>query len=190
MSPRTKEQFKTIRGEKANLILRAALGLFAGRGYASTSVSMIAKEAGISKGLMYNYFKSKEELLAEIVIGGFKDFLDILLIEDESNVKKQEIIDFIDGNVNLLKQNPEYYMLYFSLLFQPKVFDLFKVEFFAHFEKTIKYMVAYYEKKGVRDPYTKARFFLAVFDGIGIHYVSDIEGFPLDKVRDMMVGLL
>jgi AcrR family transcriptional regulator len=190
MSPRTKEQFKSIRDEKVNLILQTALRLFAREGYASASVSLIAKEAGISKGLMYNYFKSKEELLGEIVIGGFRQFLDLLVIEDESNVKKQEIIDFVDGNVNLLKQNPEYFMLYFSLLFQPKVIDLFKDDFLRHFENIIGLMVNYYEKSGASNPYVKARYLLAVFDGVGMHYISDTEGFPLDEARDMLVELL
>ena len=190
MSPRTKEQFKTIRDEKVNLILHTALRLFAGHGYASTSVSMIAKEAGISKGLMYNYFKGKEELLKEIVIRGVEQFMEILNCEDESHVKKNEIIDFIDGNINLLKQNPEYFMLYFSLLFQPKVISLFKDDFFQVFESMINLIVNYYENAGAQNPYVKARFLLAVFDGIGIHYISDMEGFPLDDMRNILVDLL
>ena len=63
MSPRTEEQFEEIRESKKNLIQEVALELFATRGYHSTSISMIAKEADISKGLLYNYFESKEELL-------------------------------------------------------------------------------------------------------------------------------
>jgi len=43
MSPRTPDQFKEIRTEKIKLISEAALALFADKGYANTSISMIAK---------------------------------------------------------------------------------------------------------------------------------------------------
>ena len=45
----------------------AALELFVTYGYQGTTISQIAKKASVSKGLLYNYFKSKEELLHEII---------------------------------------------------------------------------------------------------------------------------
>ena len=66
--PRTEKQFEEIRATKKALILDAALQVFARDGYHNASISKISKQAGISKGLMYNYFNSKEELL-EILVG-------------------------------------------------------------------------------------------------------------------------
>ena len=40
-----------------------ALQHFANKGFHATTIYHIAEHAGISKGLMYNYFNSKEELL-------------------------------------------------------------------------------------------------------------------------------
>jgi AcrR family transcriptional regulator len=48
-------------------ILQAAAKLFAERGFAKTPVEEIAMAAGVSKGLVYVYFDSKEELL-ELVL--------------------------------------------------------------------------------------------------------------------------
>lgn len=45
----------------------AALNVFARRGIIGTKMSMIAVEAGISHGLLYHYFKSKEELFTTLV---------------------------------------------------------------------------------------------------------------------------
>jgi AcrR family transcriptional regulator len=68
MSPRTKEQFDEIRtGSKAR-IMQAALEVFSEEGFDKASISKIAGRAGVSKGLMYNYFKSKEELIKTIFI--------------------------------------------------------------------------------------------------------------------------
>jgi AcrR family transcriptional regulator len=49
-------QNRQIRSDKRDLLKNAALKLFAGKGYHATSISQIAIEAGISKGLMYNYY--------------------------------------------------------------------------------------------------------------------------------------
>jgi AcrR family transcriptional regulator len=48
-------------------ILDAARRIFARLGYAATNIENIAKEAGIAKGTVYLYFKSKEELFAGVV---------------------------------------------------------------------------------------------------------------------------
>jgi TetR/AcrR family transcriptional regulator, regulator of autoinduction and epiphytic fitness len=61
------EQLDQIRDERREQIKRAALKVFARRGIAGTKMSMIAAEAGISQGLSYRYFSSKDELFTELV---------------------------------------------------------------------------------------------------------------------------
>ncbi|TLS48644.1 TetR/AcrR family transcriptional regulator [Paenibacillus antri] len=53
--------------DKKTLILNSAVTLFAQRGYHQTTIQDIADEAGIAKGGIYFYFKSKEELLLSVV---------------------------------------------------------------------------------------------------------------------------
>jgi AcrR family transcriptional regulator len=190
MSPRTKKQFENIRKEKEKIILETALSLFAKNGYAPTSVSMIAKEAGISKGLMYNYFSSKEELLKMIILGGLKQFMNFLNIEDPQNIKKEELANFIDINLKALKDNPDFYKLYFSLAFQAEVFAMLESEIMELFEGLMTTFINYYTAKGDADPFVKTRFILAVFDGIGIHYIFDTATFPIDQTRKMIIDLL
>lgn len=48
-------------------ILTAALRLFVKKGYAATQIKDIAEEAGMSTGLMFHYFDSKEKLYEELV---------------------------------------------------------------------------------------------------------------------------
>ncbi len=61
-------------------ILRAAVGCFCQRGYHNTSVQDICDEAGLSKGGLYTYFKSKEQILAAVVkesfIGGLEQAIE------------------------------------------------------------------------------------------------------------------
>jgi AcrR family transcriptional regulator len=52
--------------EKSRRILRAAITVFARKGYHSSKVGEIATEAGVAYGLVYHYFGSKEQLLETI----------------------------------------------------------------------------------------------------------------------------
>ncbi|GAB3231316.1 TetR/AcrR family transcriptional regulator [Glycomyces halotolerans] len=50
----------------ADQVLKAALDLFATQGYATTSVQQIVEAAGVTKGALYHYFTSKDDLLFAI----------------------------------------------------------------------------------------------------------------------------
>jgi AcrR family transcriptional regulator len=52
--------------EKRTAILEASLGLISERGFHNTPVSLIAKEAGVSAGIIYHYFDNKEALINEL----------------------------------------------------------------------------------------------------------------------------
>lgn len=62
--PRVLQDYK-IRAKKR--IVEAAITVFAKKGYHKTKMSDIAKEVGVSKGTLYQYFKSKKELFEAVV---------------------------------------------------------------------------------------------------------------------------
>jgi len=47
-------------------VTRAAVELFASQGYANTSVQQVVEAAGVTKGALYHYFGSKDDLLHEV----------------------------------------------------------------------------------------------------------------------------
>jgi AcrR family transcriptional regulator len=53
--------------DKAQRILDAAQRLLAERGHAAVTIGEIAREAGVSRGLLHYYFDSKEHILAQVV---------------------------------------------------------------------------------------------------------------------------
>lgn len=57
-------------------ILQAATACFCRRGYHRTTIQDVCEEAGLSKGGLYTYFQSKEELLAAVVEHSFMGGLD------------------------------------------------------------------------------------------------------------------
>jgi TetR/AcrR family transcriptional regulator, fatty acid metabolism regulator protein len=59
-------RFALVPEDKRQLILDAAVRVFARKGYHTSRVGDIAEEAGVAHGLLYHYFDSKEELLETI----------------------------------------------------------------------------------------------------------------------------
>ncbi|HVP28632.1 MAG TPA: TetR/AcrR family transcriptional regulator [Myxococcota bacterium] len=66
------------RKDKRALILDAAIKVFAAKGYHGSRVSDIAREADIAYGLVYHYFKNKEEILHSIFDERWTGFLEVV----------------------------------------------------------------------------------------------------------------
>jgi len=66
---------KTVRSDKASAILTAAERVFAEKGFNRAKVAEIARLAGVADGTVYEYFKSKEDLLFSIPMRRFERYL-------------------------------------------------------------------------------------------------------------------
>ena len=146
--PRTKEQYEELRREKRELIGSTALTLFAEKGYDATSINEIAQSAGISKGLMYNYFKSKEELLQSIWDNLLLEFRDMIDPNHDGEVTDREAEAFVDLFFDRLKTKRHIYKLYYQLSFQPKVVDFLMTKYNRNrAEYSQKLVIDYFSKK-------------------------------------------
>lgn len=89
--PRIKEQFEAMRSTTKQKIITAGLQLFSYRGLAATSIQDIAAQAGISTGLMYHYYRSKEALFQELVliaVDSANDSARVIFLSDQSPAEK------------------------------------------------------------------------------------------------------
>ena len=68
-------QARAVTGDKREAILRAAIKVFAGKGYFNSKVADIAGEAGIADGTVYLYFKSKDDILHSIFDRAMAEFI-------------------------------------------------------------------------------------------------------------------
>ena len=67
MSPRGEELNERLRQEAKNKITQAALKVFSIYGYYGTTMEKIREQSGVSKGLIYHYFASKEKVFLEVI---------------------------------------------------------------------------------------------------------------------------
>ncbi len=186
--PRTKKQFEDMRKSSKQKILDAAIEIFAKEGYHSSTVSAIAKKAGISQGLMYNYFKSKEKLLNELMIGMMESFLnDFMPIDPKQKFSRKDVVNFINLGVDLVLEDPKYWKLYFSVFLQPDVFAMVMDKIMKMAQPYFDALAAYFKEKGEKDPVAMMRYFSAVMDGIQLHCMIDPKTFPAEKVKKILI---
>lgn len=177
MCPRTNNQFENIRKEKRQLILDAALSIFAKKGYHGASIASIAKEAGISKGLIYNYFNSKEEILKEILSSGLEYIFKQYRFDPEHFTSVQ-FANLIDLTFDLLEKDFSYWKIYFSVLMQAEVLEIIQDKLLETLIPIIEIFALFMAKLGFENPKEEARFFGATIDGLSINYIIDPEHFP------------
>lgn len=89
------EQMKEKTKKKRDLILKAALCVFLQNGYEKTKIIDIAQKAGIGKGTVYEYFKSKEELfhcLLDICCQSYQEVIQSSLSKTEGKPFQAQLL--------------------------------------------------------------------------------------------------
>ena len=183
MAPRTEQQFEIIREERKEQIMQVALELIAQEGFSNVTISKIAARAKISKGLMYNYFDSKEELITEIMMNGFKIFQNAFDPNKDGILTDDEVHFFIDETFRILKSNIKFWRLYFMIMFQPEVYKLIENHLMEMLKPFMTITYNYFKRKGYSDPDAEVTFLGAVLDGISLNFVMNPKGFPLEGVK-------
>jgi TetR/AcrR family transcriptional regulator, fatty acid metabolism regulator protein len=100
-----------LAAEKRRLILDAAVRVFAQQGFNQCRVSDIADEAGVAYGLVYHYFRSKDEVLDTLFLERWNVMLDVIRELDGQNLAPREklyaiasfIVDSYSHDPDLMK---------------------------------------------------------------------------------------
>lgn len=105
-----------MRIDKKEEIMQAAIRFFSGKGYFSTSVQEVAEDCGISKGTLYTYFESKEELLIQVIdYSRMKLFQHTMHLDFDSSLSpKERLIKKIIMQFDAVIENKSFIMMLFG----------------------------------------------------------------------------
>ena len=97
-----------LAAEKRRLILDAAVRVFAQQGFNRCRVSDIADEAGVAYGLVYHYFRSKDEVLDTLFLERWNVMLDVIRELDARDIAPREKLHAITAFiVDSYRHDPE-----------------------------------------------------------------------------------
>lgn len=186
---------------KENITI-AALRLFLLRGYKCVSLVDVAKEVGITKGGVYHYFTSKEELLHSAIQYLFERFenkyielfsqtkslqeiLNSILVRQELEFYIQELLSVEDGDYRINYVSLALEIIYNFPEMQERI-DSWHVRFCELLEQKIRRSLELGEIRGDLDSHGLAMLILTMFNGrnsLGIHFSNQ------DSRRQMMDNL-
>ena len=94
--------------EKRQIIINAALKVFAQKGFTNSKISDIAKEAGVADGTIYIYFKKKDDIIISLFENKMGEFNQLLKKEiNKEKTPVEKLKKFISVHLNTLSKNKE-----------------------------------------------------------------------------------
>ncbi|MFS0597716.1 TetR/AcrR family transcriptional regulator [Peribacillus frigoritolerans] len=189
--PRTPEENDRIRQASKEKIRAAAMELFIKQGYYATSISDIAKQAGISKGLLYNYYKGKEELLSEMVEARIKEVVEVMEEAFTLNTPREQLEHIINGAIDNIHQKPEVHQFYLHLQTQPESDEeLIKYSHLINEEnaRQFEFQCKIFESMGETEPRKRSLYFSSVLQGIMLMISTYQQGFPIEEIKNQIIS--
>ncbi len=186
---RSEQLNKAMREASRRRILKAALRLFAAHGYADTSIRMIAQSAGISVGLLYNYFPSKADLLSALFEESMRDVQTSFASAETAKTPSERIERLVRSAFEILDTNRDFWRTSYGVRMQPAVVAGLGKRL-RTWTMTIQVTLArYLADAGSRQPEIDAALLFALIDGASQHYVLDPKSYPLAQVADGIIAL-
>lgn len=168
-------------------IFDSALELFESQGYFATTVEQITEAAGVSKGLVYNYFSSKEELLVALIEDATERMAAVAAPLSHDIPIEESLAAFADEFFGFLTRERRFLKLQLSLLLAPELREPLAEAQARRAELLLATVRRWFQRAGVSQPKHKARVFLAMLDGVALHHLHIYEAYPLASVKPLVI---
>ncbi|MFB6291252.1 MAG: TetR/AcrR family transcriptional regulator [Candidatus Bipolaricaulia bacterium] len=183
--------------EKMELLFKAATKRFGEDGYSDSTMDSIAEEAGVSKGTLYYYFDSKEELFFELL----RDWLE----------KFDRYLDDLTDQSSPVEELTEFHRTMISTVEETASLGKLMLEFWANasrkkkLEELLSDMLSKYRRRTARliekgieegtfrqvDPWEASSALVAAYDGLWFHWLLDPDSFQLDRAgRELITNFI
>ena len=176
-------QQRAIEGEKAQRIVEAMRSSVARRGVAGSTFDHVAREAGVSRGLLHYYFGTKERLLAEVVRRDSDLRLAALDAALASAHTAEDLLDVLVRSLeDLVERDPAFVALHFELFTSARRTPEIAAELGALHRRIREHVAAQLEAKRAEgvigpgaDPEAVVTVLLSLADGLALRMLADPE---------------
>lgn len=166
----------------------AALQLFALHGYHSTSISAIAREAGVAKGLVYNYFASKEEMLVAVFDEGWKKWEETMAATMQPDISPHEALrGLLTTTTTILQQERQFWQLFMAVFTQMHLAPVIRDRFLVMFREGVQAISSLLAAMGVENAEIEAQKVGALLDGVMLHCLYINENYPVEAVWETVL---
>jgi AcrR family transcriptional regulator len=177
-------------GKRMHLI-EAAGRVFRHAGFQTATMAQVAQAAGVSKGLPYHYFESKEELASAVVAFHLADVWDVLASWPATG-PEERLRWFVSTALNHARTHADSYRLYLSLALQPTTRDLVLAEVAKRRAMLLgveEELRSIFSELGHADPGAAALVLRVTVDGLIQYLLIAGDGFPIPEAVSQVMAL-
>ena len=173
---------RKLEGEKAQRIVEAMRTSVGKRGAAGSTFDVVAREAGVSRGLLHYYFGSKERLMVEVVRNDCETRVAALEERLATATSADEFVAFLVQTLEaFLSDEPSQAVLYEMLSASRRSEEIRAelAELYRRWRAQLSTALTEKQREGVvkldADPEDVASLLFALGDGMGLQVISDPE---------------
>ncbi len=175
--PRNKEKNEILTQSRKEDILRAAIKKFSEKGYNGVKVSDIAKELGISQGIIFWYFQTKENLFINAFM---KEFREIKLatsnvLHSMTLTPLEKLKAIIFEMIKVYNAKKEGCMLILQILSNTGMQSILSIDISTVYNELYIDLELLFKEAGASNPELKARNFVALLDGFMIQIILGLD---------------
>ncbi|WP_145133918.1 TetR/AcrR family transcriptional regulator [Paenibacillus sp. Y412MC10] len=188
--PRTQEENERIRQQAKAKIRETAIDLFMRKGYHATSIDDVSKHAGVSKGLLYNYYKGKEELLSAMVEARIGELIQVMEKAEALETPAEQLKHIVEGAVDNVRRSPEVFRFYLHLQTQPEADETvakYGKLLIEESARQFQIQCRMFEKLGASDPVARSLYFSSALQGIMLMISTYPDQFPVEAMKRQII---
>ena len=179
---------------KKQEILQAAIRVFAKEGIPNTNIIHIAEEAGIGKGTIYEYFRSKDEIINE-TFNNFLSKFNVAEFEALTQIENpiEKLLFVVDGWMTVLIQSPdetrviiEFWADSSRLRKMDRIDELARL--YTNYRDFLESIISKGIQKGLirgLDSMAMASLIAGTLDGITLHWILNKDLFHIEDVVEL-----
>jgi len=189
--PRTTKDNALLRQASIKSIKSAALHLFSERGYNGVSIQEIATRAKVSKGLVYNYFESKESLFGSLIVESFERSNPMMRALYNKELPPFERLEMVSmESIRFLREHLEYWRLLLSLMLHKDTMQHIPEAALEHKAALMDTYMLLMKEIGFKEPLQETILIAAVMDGIDLQMMVAGPDHPAEQMmRDYLAKL-
>lgn len=194
MSPRP-----DVSEERRNQILEAAMAVFARQGFDQARMDDVAQEAGLSKGALYLYYKSKDAIIAAILQFFFSRMMnrlrDFFGSQEQPSVREQLLLlnrYYIEEMNWMAKLMPLSFQFY-AVVARQKTVRQFLKQYFKDYRELLSVLVQRGIDQGEFQPVqaeTMAITITALYEGLALLWLVDPEATQWEQIGETALLML
>mgnify|MGYP001554584313 CR=1 FL=1 len=175
---------------KTKKILNAVRTLLATKGYAGTTISLVAAEAGVSRGLLHYYFKNKEEMLATAIRENMEISISMIHEIFRNNKTPEGYARGITGLLRgVMENDPDFFHLFFegfAVARQSKVVGSELESLYGRFRKALESCLEQAGQEEIIQPELPvpglAAIITGLIDGMGLQLLTEPDLVKDDEI--------